>query len=91
MKMKVSERFALNQWLSEHPDTMSYDAILQALRSDGFDWRETGIYPWELVEDEANEYIADLIEDTRKAFESSANDLVHGIDLHRVMERACDD
>jgi hypothetical protein len=91
VKMKVSERFALNQWLSEHPDTMSYDAILQALRSDTFDWRETGIYPWELIEDEANEDIAELIEDTRKAFESSADDLLYGVALHSVMEGACDD
>jgi len=90
-RMKVSERFALNQWLSDYPDTMSYDAILQALRSDGFDWRETGIYPWELIEDEANEYIAELIEDTCKAFKSSADDLCSGIKLSDVMEGACDD
>jgi hypothetical protein len=91
VKMKVSERFALNQWLSDHPDTMSYDGILNMIKSDTFDWRETGIVPWELIEDHPNEDIADLIEDTRKAFESSADDLMYGVALHGVMEGACDD
>jgi len=91
VKMKVSERFALNQWLSDHPDTMSYDAILNMIKSDTFDWRETGIVPWELIEDYPNEDIAEMIEDTRKAFESSADDLMYGVALHSVMEGACDD
>jgi hypothetical protein len=32
-----------------------------------------------------------MIEDTRNAFESSADDLVYGVALHDVMEGACDD
>ena len=35
--------------------------------------------------------VFDLIEDTRKAFESSADDLVYGVALHSVMEGECDD
>jgi len=91
VKMKVSERFALNQWLSEYPDTMSYDSVLQVIGLDLFSSGDHGIVPWELIEDHPNEDIIDLIEDTRKAFESSADDLVYGVALHSVMEGACDD
>jgi len=91
VKMKVSERFALNQWLSDHPDTMSYDAILTRLKHDLFDWRVEGIVLWEVVEDYPAKLVAEFIDDTRKAFESSADDLLYGVALHDVMEGACDD
>jgi hypothetical protein len=91
VKMKVSERFALNQWLSEHPDTMSYDTILKIIQMEDFTSGDWGIVPWEVVEDYPNDSIAEMIEDTRRAFESSANDLVYGVALHDVMEGACDD
>jgi len=91
VKMKVSERFALNQWLSYYPDTMSYDGILQVLQLDTFTSGDFGIVPWELVEYHPSDYIVEMIEDTRKAFESSADDLMYGVALHSVMEGACDD
>jgi hypothetical protein len=91
VKMKVSERFALNQWLSAHPDTMSYDTILRILQMENFTSGDWGIVPWELVENHPSDYIVGMIEDTRKSFESSADDLVYGVALHSVMEGACDD
>ena len=91
VKMKVSERFALNQWLSSHPDTMSYDGILQVIKLDSFSSGDWGIVPKELIAYHANGDIADLIDDTRNAFESSADDLMWGVALHSVMEGACDD
>lgn len=91
VKMKVSERFALNQWLSDYPDTMSYESVLQVIGLDTFTSGDNGIVPWELIEDHPNEDIIDLIEDTRKSFESSADDLMYGVALHDVMEGACDD
>ena len=91
VKMKVSERFALNQWLSSHPDTMSYDGILQVLQLHTFTSGDWGIVPWELVENHPSDYIVGMIEDTRQAFESSADDLMWGVALHSVMEGACDD
>lgn len=91
VKMKVSERFALNQWLSEHPDTMSYDTILRIIQMEDFTSGDWGIVPWEVVEDYPSDSIVEMIEDTRKAFESSADDLVYGVALHDVMEGACDD
>lgn len=91
VKMKVSERFALNQWLSDYPDTMSYHSVLQVIGLDTFTSGDNGIVPWELIEYHPNDYIIDLIEDTRSSFEDSANDLVYGVALHDVMEGACDD
>ena len=91
VKMKVSERFALNQWLSEHPDTMPYDAIIARLKHDFFDWRVEGIVLWEVVEDYPAKVVAEFIEDTRKAFERSADDLCSGIKLSDIMEGACDE
>ena len=91
VKMKVSERFALNQWLSDHPDTMSYASVLQVIKLDSFSSGDWGIVPKELIAYHANGDIADLIDDTRNAFESSADDLMYGVALHGVMEGACDD
>jgi hypothetical protein len=91
VKMKVSERFALNQWLSDYPDTMSYDSVLQVIGLDLFSSGDNGIVLWELIENHDSDHIIELIEDTRRAFESSADDLVYGVALHSVMEGACDD
>lgn len=91
VKMKVSERFALNQWLSAYPDNVSYDFILEAIASDKFDWLDTEIVPWEVIENYPNDAIVEMIDDTRQAFENSADDLMYGVALHSVMEGACDD
>ena len=91
VKMKVSERFALEQWLSDYPDTMSYASVLQVIGLDTFDSGDNGIILWEVIEDYPSENIIEMIDDTRKSFESSADDLVYGVALHDVMEGACDD
>jgi hypothetical protein len=91
VKMKVSERFALEQWLSDYPDTMSYDSVLQVIGLDLFSSGDHGIILWEMIENYPNDDIIEIIDDTRKSFEDSANDLVYGVALHDVMEGACDD
>ena len=91
VKMKVSERFALNQWLSDYPDTMSYDSVLQIIGLALFSSGDNGIVLWEVIEDYPSEDIIEMIDDTRRAFESSADDLMYGVALHDVMEGACDD
>jgi hypothetical protein len=91
VKMKVSERFALEQWLSDYPDTMSYESVLQVIGLDTFHSGDNGIILWEMIENYPNDDIIEIIEDTRKSFESSADDLVYGVALHSVMEGACDD
>lgn len=32
--MKTSERFALNEWLTEYPENLTYDEILELLREE---------------------------------------------------------
>jgi hypothetical protein len=91
VKMKVSERFALEQWLSDYPDTMSYASVLQVIGLDSFCSGDNGIFLWEMIENYPNDDIIDIIENTRSSFEDSANDLVYGVALHDVMEGACDD
>jgi len=56
------ERFALNQWLSEYPDDVSYEQILGRLCHNrcGED-----ILVWELVENESLQAVSDLIENTK--------------------------
>ena len=89
--MKVSERFALEHWLSDYPEDMSYADIIQKLRDDFFDWRVDGIVFWEVLEHFMAKQVADIIDDTRKQFEDSADCLSHSIKLSDVMEGACDD
>jgi hypothetical protein len=91
MKMKVSERFALEHWLSDYPMEMSYETIIKMLQPKNFNWRDDMIIPWEVIEDYPSDEIAEMIDSTRKQFEDSANNLVHGVALHDVMEGACDD
>ena len=91
VKMKVSERFALEQWLSDYPDTMSYASVLQVIGLDLFCSGDHGIILWEMIENYPNDDIIEIIENTRSSFEDSANDLVYGVALHDVMEGACDD
>jgi hypothetical protein len=91
VKMKVSERFALEQWLSDYPDTMSYASVLQVIGLDLFCSGDNGIILWEMIENYPNDDIIEIIENTRSSFEDSANDLVYGVALHDVMEGACDD
>jgi hypothetical protein len=64
--MKVSERFALNQWLSDYPDDLTYDEIMDLMFNDD----DEKITPWYLVEDHSLMQITHFIEDTRQHFEA---------------------
>jgi hypothetical protein len=84
--MKVSERFALGQWLSDYPDDKTYDEVLSMITEEHED-----IILWETIENYPPESVIEMIEDTRSSFEDSADDLCFGIKLSDVMEGACDD
>ncbi len=84
MNMKISERFALNQWLSGYPDNFSYADILCKLGCED-------VTVWKLLDGYVTHEIANIIEDTRKQFEDSANDLCHSIKLSDAMEGTCDE
>jgi hypothetical protein len=86
IRMKVSERFALGQWLSDYPDDKTYDEVLSMITEEHED-----IVLWETIENYPPESVIEMIDDTRSSFENSADDLCFGIKLSDVMEGACDD
>ena len=86
IRMKVSERFALGQWLSDYPDDKTYDEVLSMITEEHED-----VILWEPIENYPPESVIEMIDDTRSSFENSADDLCSGIKLSDVMEGACDD
>jgi len=85
-RMKVSERFALGQWLSDYPDDKTYDEVLSMITEEHED-----VILWEPIENYPPESVIEMIDDTRSSFENSADDLCSGIKLSDVMEGACDE
>lgn len=74
--MKQSERFALQEWLSDFPDDKTYDEIILMLRDFNHTWTHEDLSVWEVVEDYPLEQVADMIENTRMHFEHVTEDLV---------------
>ena len=68
--MTNSESFALNQWLCDYPDDMSYDDIIKRLSVDN-EWNVDDITVWFLVEGNTTDQVAEFIEDTKTAHERS--------------------
>ena len=85
-RMKVSERFALGQWLSDYPDDKTYEEVLALITEEHED-----VILWEPIENYPPESVIEMIDDTRSSFENSADDLCSGIKLSDVMEGACDE
>jgi inorganic pyrophosphatase len=65
--MKTSERFALNEWLSDYPDDKTYDEIIELMIEDEYQTEE--INPWYVVQDHTLGQIIEFIENTRMHFE----------------------
>ena len=62
-----AEQVALGQWLSKYPDDMSYEDILQALRTDEIptdDKDNDLIVVWQVAEDYSGTHVAGFIEET---------------------------
>jgi hypothetical protein len=77
--MKMSKRaqdFALNQWLSDYPEDMSYEDILACLCDPDNTWTCENISVWVAVETFPLSQVAEFIEDTRVAFDVATRDLV---------------
>lgn len=72
---ETAEIFALNQWLSDCPVDMSYADILDLLRS-GQHYDSDDVIVWEAVDNYSGRQIAEMIDDTRSAFERAAADLL---------------
>ena len=70
--MKTSEQFALNQWLSDYPDDLSYEEIIKILNTSENNCVEStigDIWVWEVLENYPFDQVAQFIEDKRQAFE----------------------
>ena len=75
--MRHSERFALNQYLTEYPEEISYSEILEMLWGGNFE----NITPWSVVENRSGDQIAEFIDITKKDVESMMDNLVWGMCL----------
>ena len=73
--MKVSERFALNEWLSDYPQDKTYDEIIELMIEDEYQTEE--ITPWYVVQDHTLGQIIEFIENTRMHFEAVTEEKTH--------------
>jgi len=67
--MKTSEHFALDEWLSDYPENLTYDEIIAILRDPENTWHADNVTVWEAVENSTLDQVADYIESTKKHFE----------------------
>jgi len=72
---ETAQEFALNQWLADYPDDMAYDDILNVLRSAEHE-ESDDITLWWIVENNSGRAVAQMIDDTRAAFERYAAELL---------------
>ena len=68
--MTKSERFALDQWLSDYPRDMMYEKIIERLDVPN-EWKLEDITVRGLVENITTEQVAEIIKDTKEAYEMS--------------------
>ena len=73
--MTHAERFALNQWLSDYPEGMTYQDILDWLRDDADD---DNLSTWFVVEYLPAYQVVEIIEDTRVAFDRAVSEILKG-------------
>jgi hypothetical protein len=67
--MKKSERFALDQWLSDYPGGMDYADIIGMFTAEDNLMEADGFTTWELVDNLPLNAVAVLIDDTRAVLE----------------------
>lgn len=72
--MKLSEQFALNQWLVDYPENLTYEQIIDLLHGDSEEWVHEDITVWQTVENFTLRQIAEFIDDTREHFARVTNE-----------------
>ena len=73
--MTNAEHFALNQWLTDYPEGISYQEIITVLSESENEWTIDNVTVWEVVENFTLDQVAEFIEDTRKAFERATQEV----------------
>jgi len=77
--MKLSERFALAEWLTHFDDDKSYEEVMAILTDPEEQWSHPDISVWEVVENHTLEQVSEFIHNTRSHFEMYTNDLVSAL------------
>ena len=67
--MKTAEHFALDQWLTDYPDNLTYAEVIAILQDPENTWRAESISVWETAESFPLEHVAQFINDTKSHFE----------------------
>lgn len=63
--METSERFAINEWLSEYPNDKTFDEIMDLIYEE-----DESVTPWELVENHPAADLIEIIYNTKTHFEA---------------------
>ena len=63
--METSERFAINEWLSDYPEDKTFDEIMDLIYEE-----DESITPWELVENYPAADLIEIIYNTKIHFET---------------------
>ena len=69
--MKISERFALGQWLCYYPENKTYAEIIETMAALPNDWTHENFELWEVVETFPLAQVAQFIEDAREMIEKA--------------------
>jgi len=72
--MKTSERFAINEWLSDYPEDKTYDEIIDMMVGDEDEWTHDQITVWQTVEHFTLRQVAEFIDNTRAHFAAVINE-----------------
>ena len=72
--MKLSEQFALDQWLTDYPENLTYDEVIDLMLGDEDEWTHDEITVWQTVEHFTLRQVVEFIEDTRKHFAAITNE-----------------
>ena len=66
--MTHAETFALNEWLTEYPDNLTYDEVLELLRDE-----DESVIVWQWFEYTPVTDMIENIDNTRSHFENTIN------------------
>jgi hypothetical protein len=72
----TAEQFALAEWLSDWPSEWSFDQIIDELTDPTWINRSSEISVWTVIEHMTGEQIADLINNTRWAFDQTVRKML---------------
>ena len=79
--MKHSERFALNEWLSEYPQDLTFDEVCELLRDE-----DLSVTVWQWFEGYPATEIIENIDNTRSHFECVVDGMKWGVELAQLTE-----